>query len=377
MRPEELDQPGVAETREATSAFVTEHIRENALTWEREASFPERLLPRLAENGLVGLSLPEEHEGHGKSLWHEVAMVEELATCHALGWALSVMAHTNMVAPLLHQLGSEEQLDSALAPALCGEHYLALGATEAGSGSDLTAVSTRVEDGRLHGEKYYITNGSVARYVLVLARLGYRENLWSLGFVLVDTEAEGVTTEEIETSGLKSGDTGALRFDGYEIDERSVVGEPGNAFFQLLEGMKRERLLGAAGLNSLSLHVLDKTVSFLQDRERYGESLSEKQVIRHRIATLRSRVEAARQLTYRTLQEFVSNGNVDNEALMVKIHAYETAQDVIDYCTHIHGAQAFSETHWLAHLSQDSRAFTLAAGSAEVLRDMLAQQMQL
>ncbi len=381
MRPEILNNKSHRNLREDISNFVTEKVRPNSLEWENNSEFPDHLLKLMADKGFLGLSIPKKYSGRGKDFWHEVVLAEELAKCHSLGWALSIIAHTNMVAPLIETLGSESQKKNVLEPALKGEYYLALGATEEGSGSDLASVQTKLRERKgkkiLEGDKYYITNGSIADYVVTLTKMRSNKDVWSLGFVIVDTGKDGVTSKKITTSGFKSGDTGKLTFKDCVIQDDMVLGKPGNGFYYLLKGIQRERLIGAVALNSLSLYILDRTLEFLRDRERFGDSLSKKQAIRHKIAELRSQAEASRQLAYNTVRDYVKEKSIDKEIIMVKITSYETAREVIDYCTHLHGAGAFNENHWLSHLYQDSQAFTLAAGSSEVMRDLLAGLLQM
>jgi alkylation response protein AidB-like acyl-CoA dehydrogenase len=136
-------------------------------------------------------------------------------------------------------------------------------------------------------------------------------------------------------------------------------------------------LICAVALNAMALHVLEETVEFLKTRERFHELLSKKQAIRHKIAELRSRVEAARQFTYALCDAFAREAPVDAELVMLKIFSYETCRDVINECVHLHGGEAFLNTHWLSHVYHDSQAFTLAAGTSEIMRDLLAGMMRM
>lgn len=367
--------------REGVREFIETNVKPFALGWESQRKFPNHLLPLMAEKGFIGLSLPQNFSGHGKDIWYEVVLAEELAKSHCLGWALSIIAHTNMVMPLLDELGSDEQKKKILNPAIKGSFYISLGITEADSGSDINAVKTEViidqENVVINGSKKYITNGSIAKYALVLAKIPSKKDIWSLGFVILENSLSGYSTKRLETSGFRSGDTAELHFNDCKTSRNMLLGEPGKGFYYLLKCIQRERLIGAIALNELSLHVISETIYFLKTRERFGSSLSKKQSIRHNIAELRTKVEASKQLAYNSIEAYKKNEPIDSEVIMIKIFAYETAKEVIDYCLHLHGAEGFLEDHWLSYTAKDAQAFTLVAGTSEVMRDILASLLRM
>jgi alkylation response protein AidB-like acyl-CoA dehydrogenase len=367
--------------RALVRGFIEREVTPHALDWEKTAHVPVHLLERMGESGLIGLSLPEQVGGGGRDFWHEVILAEELARSRALGWALSVLVQSNMVAPLLFQLGSSEQHEKILKPALRGRFYLALAATDADSGSDLAAIGTTAKPDAdrfvLNGEKRYISNGTIAEQLVVLARTANEKNIWSLGLFMVPGNAPGVTRTKLRTSGLKTGDLASITFHDCVLTREQALGDPSRGFFYLMRGLQRERLMGAVALNALALFVWEETLAFLQQRERFGEALSKKQVIRHRMVELRATIEASRQFTYSVCEAFFNEQQVDKEILMLKIFSYETCQQVIDACVHLRGAEAFLSDHWFSHVRQDAQAFTLAAGTSEIMRDLLAGMFNL
>lgn len=367
--------------RESLRRFITEAIVPHAVDWERGRHFPGELLAEFGRRGYLGLSLPKEVGGGGKDFWHEVILAEELARSRTLGFSLSILVQSNMVAPLLSQLGTKKQCEEIVKPALRGNLYLALAVTDAGSGSDLAAVSTEAipsgDSYVINGEKRYISNGSVAQYIVALARTQRERGVWPLGLFVISADTPGLKRERLSTVGLKTGDTAAITFEQCRVSRDNALGDVNRGFIYLLRGLQRERLVAAVALNELGLYVWEETLSFLKSRQRFGSALSEKQVIRHRMVELRTRIEAARSFTYAVCEAFASGAAVDKEVLMLKVLAFETCQDVLRECVHFHGAAGFIEDHWLSHAYQDSQAFTLAAGTAEVVRDVLAGMMKL
>ncbi len=362
--------------RQTVRKFIAKEVTPHALEWEKTRSIPTNLLQKVGDNGFIGLSLPKSVGGGNKDFWYEVILAEELARSKTLGWALSILVQSNMLAPLIFQLGNNEQKEKILKPALAGKFYLALAATDPSSGSDLASITTTaLPKGKnyiLNGEKRYITNGSIADYIVVLARTKTQKDIWALGLFLVPSDAKGIKRDKLITSGLKTSDTASIIFKDCLISKDSLLGDSTRGFLYLLRGLQRERLIGAVALNSLALYVWEDTLNFLQNRHRFDEALSKKQVIRHRMVELRTTIEAARQFTYSVCSAFAEGKPVDKEILMLKMFSYENCQKIISECVHLHGAEGFLEDHWLSHARQDSQAFSLAAGTAEIVRDLLA-----
>jgi acyl-CoA dehydrogenase len=191
------------------------------------------------------------------------------------------------------------------------------------------------------------------------------------------SDTKGFNSRRLATAGLKSGDTAFLTFNNCRVLAENILGAPGKAFYYLFKGLQRERLICAVALNALSLQVIARTIDLLKSRKRFGAPLSDKQSIRHQIADLSTRVEASRQFTYAVCDSFEKGLPVDKEILMLKTFTYETCQQVIRECAHLHGAEAFLADSWLAHVLHDAQAFTLAAGVSEIMRDLLAEMVGL
>lgn len=366
--------------RQAIRKFVEQEVRPNAVDWERKRHFPADLLAKLASQGFLGVSLPKDVGGGEKDFWYEVILAEELAKSQTLGWALSVLVQSNVLAPLLLQLATKEQREKILKPALRGDFYLALAATDPSSGSDLASITTTaISHGDhyvLNGEKRYITNGSIAHYLVVLARTETKKNIWSLGLFLVPSDTKGLQRKRLDTAGLKTGDTASIIFKNCKIPSKNVLGDTTKGFLYLLRGLQRERLICAAALNALALYAWEETLEFLKNRKRFHEPLIRKQVIGHRMSDMRTAIEAARQFTYTVCDSFSREEPVDKEILMLKIFCYENCQKVIDECVHLRGGEGFLSDHWLSHTRHDSQAFTLAAGTSEIIRDLLAGMLK-
>lgn len=381
MQPAVLQKEVYTEFRQKVQDIIATHITPDVASWRQDGEFPYHLLEVFADNDLLGISQPKEVGGSSKDFWHEVVLAEELARSGATGWVLSYLAHTNMLIPLVRKLGDTTKHRSVLTSAICGKHYLALAATEPGSGSDMVNISTNAEVQDdvyvLNGGKKYITNGSVADYVVVLVKTKKEGGPWSLSLLLVNTSLDGVTQKRLETVGLKTGDTAQIQFSDVEVPRSQLLGKETHGLPYLLGGLQRERLVGAVSVVALADQVLDNTIARLKNTNRFGSSLTNKQVVRHRIAKLRSRLESARQFTYAVCDAYANQENVDQEILMLKVDVYEEVQDIISACAHLYGAESFLENTWISHVWRDAQAFTFAAGTSEVMCDLIAEHMQI
>jgi alkylation response protein AidB-like acyl-CoA dehydrogenase len=264
---------------------------------------------------------------------------------------------------------------------LRGEYLLALAATEPAAGSDLLSTGTEAElvgDSYIvNGEKRFITNGATAGYYVTLVRTNKESGMGGMSLLLVPGDAKGVTRERLPTIGFKTGDTGNIVFRDVRVPKKNLLGKEGRGFMYVLRGLQRERLVGAVGVATTAQYALNYTIQELKGRTRFGEPLARKQVIRHRLASLVGDLELTRSFVYKTCEQFVAGKPVDQEILIIKSQCYETCQRVIRECLHLHGGEGFLQTHRLAHMYQDSQAFTLAAGTTELMRDMLASALRL
>ncbi|MBI4032541.1 acyl-CoA/acyl-ACP dehydrogenase [Candidatus Berkelbacteria bacterium] len=382
-----IEYPGLSSAdydafRDRVQQFIDREIQPHVETWENQGRFPRELLRRFGNEGLIGLSLSRDIGGQGRSFWYEVLLTEELTAALLTGWSLSFLAHSNMATVLLGELSDPDVQQRVLRPALAGELYLCLAATEPNSGSDLlsaeTAVLRRGSRRVISGEKRYITNGSVARYAVVFVRdeASHQSPAWSHSLYLLDLTHPSVHATPIALSGLGTGDTAALTIADYPLDRAVRVGAMGRGAYALIRTLERERLLGAVAMNQLAQLVLERTVVELQSRHRFGQPLTAQQTVRHRLVDLIARVEASRQFTYRVCHAYTVEP-VSKEIAMLKVFAYETCQAVIRDCSSLHGAVAFEQTHWLNRLLRDSQAFTLAAGTSNIMRNLAAGLLQL
>lgn len=367
--------------RSAVRRFVEEEIVPNVDEWEEQGEIPRSLFRQLGELGFLGVEYPPEYGGGGADFWMTVVLAEEMARCRAGGVAFSVIVHTDMSSPWLARLGTGEQKERYLPSVISGEKVCALAITEPGAGSDMAGIATRAErdgdDWVLNGSKTFTTNGVYGDLYFVSARTG-REGPRhrQLSQLLVERDTPGLTvTKKLDKTGMLSSDTAEIVFEDARVPASNLVGEENRGFHQLAAGLQRERLLAAVLSISAAAQALEDTRDYLRQREAFGSPLADLQALRHRFADILTRLEAARRLTYHAASLFARGEEAEVEVSMAKLHATEVANMVAYEGVQMHGGYGYIRETPVERFARDYRLWTIAAGSSEVMREIISRRV--
>src|SRR5487761_1994363 len=222
-----------------TVHHVVEHeINPHVDQWESDGTFPAHdLFPRLAEYGLLGIEYDTDYGGEGADHIFTLIACEEYGLIGAAGVAMASGAQTNMATPSLHQFGSDELKQRFLAPAIAGTAVAAIAVTEPDAGSDVATLRTRaVRDGDdwvINGRKLYITNGTQADWVCLLARTSDEGGYRGMSQIIVPTKTPGFSVaRKLDNLGNRSSDTAELLFDDVRVPVENTIGVVGQGFIQ-------------------------------------------------------------------------------------------------------------------------------------------------
>ncbi|HJR59888.1 MAG TPA: acyl-CoA dehydrogenase family protein [Vicinamibacterales bacterium] len=350
-------------------AFVERELRPHAERWERARRLPRRALASCARQGWMSLEP-----------WEQAVVAEELPRCDSLGLALSVFVQANLIGPLIEQLGTPAQKAAWLEPVRRGRMIGALAVSEPDAGSDFSALQTtgrrRADHLVLDGTKTYVTNAAAGDLLIVAARTD-GEGLAGLSLVAVPRRTRGVRVEPLDALGLATSGMGRITLAGCRVPAANVLGSPGGGFGYILQALDRERLLGAFAAVSWASYALERTIVWAKRRHAFGRPLARIQVVRHQVADAAIALEAARQLNYATFAKWTAGGEVAKEIAMIKVFSYEAAQRVIDRCLQLHGGAGYMAEHWASRYYRDARALTIAAGTPEVMKELIAAHLRL
>src|SRR6059036_4082630 len=336
--------------RATVRAFVEKEIMPHVEEWEAAGRMPRWIWPRMGELGLLGVEYDEKFGGAGADLLTTAVLHEECARSRSGSFAMAVGVHTDMASPHLYWTGSEPLKEKYL-PAICrGEKLCAIAVTEPGGGSDVAAIRTRAtRDGAhyvLNGSKMFITNGALADLYFVAARVEAGETTRrhrGISMFLVERETPGFgVSRTLDKMGMRASDTAELSFSDMRVPAENLLGREGVGFYEVMRVFQRERLVAGLHAVAMSERALEDTMTYVRERQAFGGPLSDKQVIRHKLADLATQVEAGRALTYSACAKFSAGEDCVREISMVKLFTAEMVNRVAYDCVQLHGGYGHS-----------------------------------
>jgi acyl-CoA dehydrogenase len=369
--------------RRTVRAFVEKEVAPQVDAWEEAGRIPRAFWRRLGELGLLGLEFPPEYGGAGGDFLSSVVLGEEMARCRSGGVAFSVLVHTDMSSPWLTRYGTEAQKRRYLPGIVRGETVCALGITEPGTGSDMAGITTRaVRDGnryRLTGSKIFITNGVHGDLYFVAARTspGTPERRHGgISMFLVERDTPGFTvSRRLDKMGMRASDTAELSLQACPVPAENLLGEEGRGFHQLAAGLQRERIMAAVLALSGAAQALEDTLAYVRERHAFGEPLAARQTLRHRIADMATEIEAARHLVYHAAALYTAGRDCVTEVSMAKLFATEVANRVAYQAVQLHGGYGYMSEFPVERFFRDVRLWTIASGTSEIMREIVAKRL--
>ncbi len=362
--------------------FVEREINPHVAEWEAAGEFPSHeVFKKLGNLGLLGLKYPEEFGGAGLDFSYSMVMAEALGACACGGVPMAIGVQTDMATPALARFGSDELRREYLMPTIAGDYVACLGVSEAGGGSDVAAVKTtaRVDGGDyvINGSKMWITNGMKADWCCLLANTSEvsKDNPAhkNKSLIVVPMDTPGISKQKIDKMGMHSSDTAQLFFDNVRVPRRNLIGQEGLGFtFQMLQ-FQEERLWGAASsLRSMDRQI-DLTIDYTRQRQAFGKSILDNQVVHYRLAELRTEVEALRALTYRAVELYIGGKDVTKLASMAKLKCGRLTREVADSCLQYWGGMGFTADNPLSQAYRDSRLVSIGGGADEVMLSIICK----
>jgi acyl-CoA dehydrogenase len=371
--------------RQAVRSFVQKEVEPHVEEWEEAGQIPKSIWPRMGAMGFIGVEYDEKYGGGGADFLTTAVLCEEAARSRCAAFAMALGVHTDMASPHLYWTGSEALKEKYL-PGICrGEQLTAIAVTEPGGGSDVAAIRTRAaRDGDsyvLNGSKMFITNGVMADLFFVAARIdsgdsGKRHK--GISMFLVERNTPGFTvSRKLDKMGNRASDTAELAFENLRVPAANLLGREGVGFYEVMRVFQRERLV--AGLHAVAgcERALEDTIAYVKQRHAFDGPLSEKQVVRHKVADLATLIEASRCLTYAACLKFQAGQDAVKEISMVKLFSGEMAQKVAYDCVQLHGGYGYMREYPVERFFRDIRLLTIGGGTSEIMKEIIAKQMEL
>ena len=364
--------------RQTVKRFCLEEIAPHAEEWDLAGIFPKELFKKAANLGLFGIRIDPEWGGLGLDWWASAAYLETMAYADSGSVAMAMMVQSEITLPVLDELGTREQKEEFLRPAIAGDMIAALGISEPSGGSDVAALKTRahIDGGDLviSGQKLWITNGTRADLIILAVRTG-AEGHKGISLVLFPTRTKGFSVGKmLKKVGNMASDTAELFFDECRIPSRYILGEINKGFYYIMHNFQGERLAAALGALSAADRSVRYALDYGAERSAFGQPVRHFQVWRHRFAEHLTNVEAARWLTYRALDLMNRGQKCVREVTMAKLFTSELSQKVTYDCMQMFGGFGYTTEYPIGRAWRDVRLNTIGAGTSEIMKEIIAKE---
>lgn len=369
------------EFRDMVRRFVEREVVPYLEEWEAAGAVDRELFRKAAAAGILGISAPERFNGGGvDDFRYNAIVIEELASIGATAVVMALCAFNDLVAPYLVAFGTDEQNERFLAPMIAGEAIGAVAMTEPGTGSDLAAVTTTaVPNGDgfvLTGAKTFISNGMQADIFVVVARTDIEGGRAGISLLLVEADSPGFSRSgPLKKVGLGAQDTAELFFDGVHVPRANLLGEEGQGWAQLRKNLAIERLHAAITSMARMRTTFDLALGHSLDRQAFGQRIIDFQANRFYLAELATEIEVAQVFVDRCLLDAAERRIDEVTSAMAKWWVTELHQRVIHRAVQLHGGYGFMREYAVARDYLDSRAATIAAGTTEIMKEIIGRRL--
>ncbi|MFC7214145.1 acyl-CoA dehydrogenase [Saliphagus sp. GCM10025334] len=372
--------PEQAQIRDMVAEFVDEEIVPVASEIDHEDEFPQDLVDQMADLGLMGMPFPEEYGGAGLD-YHSYAIGIEEISRGSGGLGTVVAAHISLAGNMLYEFGDESQKETYLTPLAEGKDVGAFALSEAGAGSDVPSMTTTAErDGDeyvINGGKLWISNGSVADTVTLFAKTDPDAgNRGISSFVVRPEEDDGFYVEGTEEKlGDKGCPTAELRFDDLRIPADRRLGEEGDGFVQALKTLNGGRITIAARGVGIARAAFEEARSYAGEREQFGQPIGEFQAIKHKLADMDTKIQAAKLLMHRAADNKIRGEDYITEAAQAKLYASEVSREVANEGIQIHGGYGYTKDFPAERFYRDAKLNEIYEGTSEILRNTIGDRL--
>ena len=364
--------------RDSVYEFADKEIRPLSREMDEHAKMPRELIDKLFELGIMGIEIPESHAGAGASFFHSVLAVESLSRVDPSVGVLVDVQNTLVINAVM-RWGSE-QLKHKYLPRLASSVVGAYCLSEAGSGSDAFALTTRaVERGdsyAITGRKLWITNGNEADFFIVFATINPEAGYRGITAFLVDRGTPGFTVGKKEDKlGIRASSTCELLFEDCVVPKSAILGEVGKGYKVAIETLNEGRIGIGAQMVGLAQGALDHTVRYIKERKQFGKAIGDFQGVQFQIARMAIEVETARLLLYNAARLRDAGLPFLQEAAMCKIVSSEVAESVTSMAINLYGGYGFVKDYPVEKLYRDAKIGQIYEGTSNLQLQTIAKHL--
>jgi isovaleryl-CoA dehydrogenase len=371
--------------RESVRNFAAKEVWPIAEEIDSEDQWPDGMWEKLANMGLMGITVDEEYGGAGADLLSAVIVLEELSKASpavALSWG----AHANLCCNNLNHNASAEQKRKYLPPLCSGKHIGALGLTEPNAGSDAVNIQTAaVKKGDhyvVNGTKMFITNGTVANTIVLYTKTDREKGARGITAFILDTSFPGFSvSKKLKKYGHRGSPTAELVLEDCMIPAENVLGEENRGIHVLMSGLDVERAFYAGESIGIAETCFELSIKYAKERVQFGKPIAAFQLIQAKLADMYTQIEAGKTLCYKAvmLADQAKRGGKGTEihklsAASILFNA-EMASRVADQAVQIHGGYGYMLEYPVQRFLRDSKLIEIGAGTSEIRRLLIAREI--
>src|SRR5690242_12310964 len=362
--------------------FAADEIAPHAARWDREARFDRSVAEKLGALGFLGMLIPEEYDGLGLDTLTYLLALEEIAVGDA-STAVLMSVHNSLPTQMILNFGSDEQKERFLRPMARGEKIGAFALSEPEAGSDAASLRCRaVRDGDdyvLTGTKSWVTSGSVADVIVVVARtspLNPEHRSRGISAFLVTPDLPGFHVGKKEDKmGLRASPTVQLNFDGFRVPAANLLGEEGQGFVYAMKSLDNGRLGIAAQAVGIARAALEHTLDYTTQRQQFGQPIRDFQAIQFKIADMGARIASARAILHATAAFKDHGGSTTLYGSISKLLASETAMWVTTQAVQLFGGYGYVKDYPVERFFRDAKITEIYEGTSEIQRIVIAREL--
>ena len=364
--------------RDSVYEFADKEIRPRVREMDEHAKFDPAIIEKLFALGVMGIEIPDSYGGGGASFFHSVLAVEALSRVDPSVGVMVDVQNTLVINALLRW--GNDDIKSSFLPRMATNLIGAYALSEAGSGSDAFALTTRaVEcDGHwvLSGRKLWITNGNEAGLFIVFANVNPDAGYRGITAFLVERGMAGVTVGKKEDKlGIRASSTCELLFEECRVPKSNVLGDVGKGYKVAIETLNEGRIGIGAQMIGLAQGALDHTVAYTRDRKQFGKAIAEFQSVQHQIARAATDIEAARLLVYNAARLRDDKRPFLTEAAMCKIFSSEVAERTASLAVNLFGGNGFVKEYPVEKLFRDAKIGQIYEGTSNLQLQTIAKNI--
>ena len=359
--------------------FCQEEIVPNIHEYDEKKQFPEHLIAKMGELGMLGVIFPEEYGGAGMGYVEYALIIEELSAADpSIG--LSVAAHNSLGTNHIYMCGTEEQRQRFVPHLASGKSLASWALTEPSGGSDAFSLKTvahkKGDHYVLNGSKTFITNPNYSDYHVVMARTNPEKGKAGISAFILEKGMKGFTVgQPMNKLGMRASDTAELFFEDCEVPEANLLGPEGEGYFNALGILDGGRISIAAMCVGIARGAFEHAVRYAQERSAFGRQIHQYQAIKIKLADMGTRIDAARLLVMRAASLKDSGKKVNLEASMAKLFASELAIEVANEAVQIFGGYGYIKEYPVEKYYRDAKLGTIGEGTSEILRMVIARDI--